>query len=236
MAHPVSLPPLTLVEDVPDAFAELADATRSRQAARPLRLAFSGGSAGRACLDAMTAAEFDWTGVDFFLVDERCVPPDHPDSNARSLAEGLGDARARLGGFHLMSCEAGPEAYAAEIAAAGGAFDLVQLGLGPDGHTASLFPHSAALEVPNGTLVARNEDPTGNNRHPRLTLTYDAISRAALVVMTVFGAAKHDVLVALHEGADLPAARVVAPRLVVLVDRDAAGALPTVPLLSPLID
>ncbi|MDA8295652.1 MAG: 6-phosphogluconolactonase [Actinomycetota bacterium] len=232
----MSLPPLSLVEDVPSAFAALAHAALRRQRTPRFRLAFSGGSAGRACLEALVATEFDWSRVDFFLVDERCVPPDHPDSNARSLAEALAETRLRLFGFHPMSCTTGPEAYAAEIAAAGGAFELIQLGLGPDGHTASLFAHSPALEAPAEVLVARNEDPSGNNAHPRLTLTYGAISRGALVVMTAFGAAKHDVLVALHEGADLPAAHVKAPERLLLVDREAAGDLPTVPLAVPFAD
>lgn len=230
----MSPPPLSLVEDGPRAFAELAHRALARRRAGAFRLAFSGGSAGRACLDALVASDFDWSRVDFFLVDERCVPPEHPDSNARSLKEALGEALQRLCAFHPMSCTEGPEPYAARIAAAGGAFELIQLGLGPDGHTASLFPNSAALEAPSDVLVARNEDPSGNNRHPRLTLTYGAISRAGLVVMTAFGAAKHDILVALHEGEDLPAAKVVAQNLVLLVDRDAAGDLPTVPLAASL--
>jgi 6-phosphogluconolactonase/glucosamine-6-phosphate isomerase/deaminase len=120
-----------------------------------------------------------------------------------------------------MSCEEGPDAYALRVGEVG-KLDVIHLGMGPDGHTASLFPNSAALDADPGQLVARNEDPSGLNPHPRLTLTYSAINRARLVVFTVAGAAKRDTLQAVIDGADLPAGRVDADRVVWLVDTDAA--------------
>ena len=97
---------------------------------------------------------------------------------------------------------------------------LVHLGLGPDGHTASLFPGSPTLEEHERFVV-----PAGDaaHPHPRLTFTYPALSKAALVVFTVDGAAKRDALAAVRRGDDLPATRVRAGRVVWLVDDAAAG-------------
>jgi 6-phosphogluconolactonase len=107
------------------------------------------------------------------------------------------------------------------------AFDLIHLGLGPDGHTASLFPGSAALEIVDpDVLVAANQDPRANNPHDRVTLTLSGIARARLVVFTVSGSSKREAFTAIEAGADLPAGRVVADDVVWLVDDDALGAGP----------
>ncbi len=103
-------------------------------------------------------------------------------------------------------------------------FDLVHLGMGTDGHIASLFPGSPALEADPGRLVVLNHDPSGNNPYERMTLTYSGIARSRLVVLTVAGATKRDALQAVVDGADLPAARVQADRVVWLVDPAAAPA------------
>jgi 6-phosphogluconolactonase/glucosamine-6-phosphate isomerase/deaminase len=98
----------------------------------------------------------------------------------------------------------------------------VHLGLGPDGHTASLFPGSAALSAPDDRLVVTNVDPVGNNRLTRLTLTYAAIDASSCSVFTVAGAEKHDAYSRVVDGDDLPAARVTGRRVIWLVDRGAA--------------
>ena len=105
-----------------------------------------------------------------------------------------------------------------------GRFDLVHLGLGPDGHTASLFPDSPALDADPGRLVVMNEDPNGHNPHRRMTLTYSGIARARLVIFTVEGEAKREAFARVRAG-DLscPAARVRAERIIWLVDPAAAG-------------
>jgi 6-phosphogluconolactonase len=103
-------------------------------------------------------------------------------------------------------------------------FDLILLGMGPDGHTASLFPGSAALDADPGRLVVMNEDPKGNNPHRRMTLTYSGIARARLAVVTVAGESKREAFAAVRRGdPDLPATRIKADRLIWLVDRAAAG-------------
>jgi 6-phosphogluconolactonase len=101
--------------------------------------------------------------------------------------------------------------------------DLVHLGLGPDGHTASLFPGSAALSAPAGQLVAHNVDPSGRNHHERVTLTFAGIARARLVVFTVAGAEKHEALSRVFQNEDIPATRVRADRVVWLCDPGAIG-------------
>ena len=141
--------------------------------------------------------------VNVYWGDERCVPPDDPDSNQllgrQALLERVGAANA----VFPMSCEEGPDAYQLRLGEVG-RLDVIHLGLGADGHTASLFPDSPALDADPGQLVALNTDPSGRNPHPRMTLTYSGISRARLVVFTVSGEAKRQVLTDLVDGADLP--------------------------------
>jgi 6-phosphogluconolactonase/glucosamine-6-phosphate isomerase/deaminase len=108
----------------------------------------------------------------------------------------------------------------------GPGIDVVHLGMGPDGHTASLFPGSPTLEAPPGELVAATEDPNGVNPHPRLTLTLPVINSARLAVFTVAGASKADAVAALVRGDDIPAARVHAGRMLWLVDGPAHAAAP----------
>jgi 6-phosphogluconolactonase/glucosamine-6-phosphate isomerase/deaminase len=103
-----------------------------------------------------------------------------------------------------------------------GRFDLIHLGLGPDGHTASLFPESPALDADPGRLVTLNHDPLGNNPFERMTLTFAGISRARQVVFTVMGDEKAEALAKVARGDDVPAARVRAERCVWLVDPPAA--------------
>ncbi len=112
----------------------------------------------------------------------------------------------------------------------GPGIDLIHLGMGPDGHTASLFPGASTLEAPPGELVAATEDPNGVNPHPRLTLTLPAINSARLAVVTVAGASKAEAVARLVRGDDIPAARVHAGRMLWLVDGPARAASPDSPL------
>lgn len=189
-------------------------------------LVLSGGETARRCyerLAADAADRIDWWQVDFYWGDERCVAPDHPDSNERlgrlALLERVGAAHA----VYPMRCEDGPDPYQQRVAQAG-QLDLVHLGLGPDGHTASLFPNSPALDTDPGRLVAMNEDPTGTNPYRRMTLTYSGLARGQLVVFTVSGEEKRAAFEGISRGdPDLPATHVRAERIVWLVDRAAAG-------------
>ena len=115
--------------------------------------------------------------------------------------------------------DAAAAAYDAEVAAAP-PIDLVHLGLGPDGHTASLFPGSAALAVDDRFVVTNGDEL---HPHPRLTFTYPALARSPLVVFTVAGDDKRDAFARVRAGDDLPAAHVDAARVVWLVDPAAHG-------------
>lgn len=215
---------LLVVDDVAGAFAErVIDAFQARQEDE-FCFALSGGETARACYErlATSGAELiDWWAVDVYWGDERCVPPDHPDSNQllgrRTLLERVGAANA----VYPMRCEEGPEPYQLRLGEVG-KIDLLHLGMGPDGHTASLFPNSPALNADPGQLVTLNEDPSGRNKHRRMTLTFAGIARARLVIFTVAGEEKRACMQAVVDGADLPAARVVADRVLWLVDRAAA--------------
>jgi 6-phosphogluconolactonase len=212
----VTLPgELRVVEDVPTHFADLVVTNDPRS------VALSGGELARECYEHLAARPFDWSAVDVFFGDDRFVPPDHDDSNERMARHVLLD--------HVRPHAIFPMYRPGPIEAAADAYDvllrehppieLVHLGLGPDGHTASLFPDSPALDVDDRFVVA-----TGDDRHPhaRITLTYSGIARAPFVVVTVTGADKHDAMTRIAGGEDLPGARLRAEKLVWLVDEAAA--------------
>jgi 6-phosphogluconolactonase len=227
---------LQVVDDVPAAFADLVvqqlesvlarddtvrDETPGAHRAR-FSLVLSGGSTARECYERLALRPtLDWRRVECLVGDERCVPADDPDANQRMIREALVERVSPHPRFLPMDC-AVPEDYQAVIAQRP-RLDLVHLGLGPDGHTASLFPGSAALSAPVDRLVDRNVDPSGLNPHERLTLTLSGIARARLVVFTVSGADKHQAMSRVLRDDDLPATRVRAERVVWLCDRGAIG-------------
>lgn len=186
------------------------------------RIALSGGDTARACYEALAVeSTIDWGAVECFLGDERCVPPEDPAANQRLVRESLLDRVGDLPRFHPVEWQ-DLESYAALLEARP-PLDVIHLGLGPDGHTASLFAGSKALEAPAGALVVLNEDPSGRNPHPRVTFTFAAIARSRLVVFTVAGESKREALSRVLAGEDLPAARVRAPRVLWLCDGAALG-------------
>ncbi len=206
------------VRHVPAAFAELV-ATES-----PRSIALSGGDTARACYELLATAPVDWSAIDVFWGDERWVDVQDPNSNeGMARLAFLDEVEPRA--IHSMrhagaSLEAAADAYDALVRAAP-PIGLVHLGLGPDGHTASLFPGAPQLDERERLVV-----PAGDDQHPlpRLTFTYPALARAELVVFTVDGAAKREALARVRGGDhDLPATRVRATRVVWLVDEAAAG-------------
>jgi 6-phosphogluconolactonase len=215
---------LLVVDDVPGEFAERVIEAFLSRPGEDFAIALSGGATARSCYERLAdvgGEPIDWWQVDIYWGDERCVPPNHEASNERlgreALLERVGAARA----VHPMRCDEGPQSYQLRIGELGH-FDVVHLGLGSDGHTASLFPDSPALDADPGLLVCLNEDPTGNNPHPRMTLTFSGIARARLVLFTVVGEDKQAAMQAVYDGADVPAARVKGDQVVWLVDRSAA--------------
>jgi len=215
---------LRVVEDVPAAFCEVVGDAWRRHAGDRFSLALSGGETARRCYERLadwSESPIDWTQVQVLWGDERCVPLDHPESNHRLAREALLDLVGPVGEVHPMRCD-DAAGYERRIAALDGV-DLVHLGLGPDAHTASLFPDSPALDAPPSRLVVPNEDPRGNNPLPRLTFTTTAIAAARRVVVTVEGESKRDALDRVRAGDDVPAARIDAPGVLWLADPAAAG-------------
>lgn len=217
-----------VVEDVPGAFCERVLASYRARTGDGYAIALSGGSTARACYERLAAdggTAVDWWNVDVYWGDERCVPHDDETSNYRLAREALLDRVGAANATHLMRCTEGPDPYQLLLGEVG-QLDLVHLGLGPDGHIASLFPGSPALDADPGRLVAMNHDPSGNNPYHRMTLTFTGIARAKLVVVTVAGEAKADALAACATGDDLPGARIEADQVEWLVDPAAAAKLP----------
>jgi 6-phosphogluconolactonase len=217
---------LIVVDDVPGAFAGYVIEAWKGRLDDLFSFALSGGDTARHCYERLAAESsdvIDWLSVNIYWGDERCMPGDHPDSNQllgrQALLERVGAANA----VYPMSCDEGPDAYQLRLGEVG-KLDLIHLGMGPDGHVASLFPGSDALDADPGQLVARNQDKTGVNPYPRLTLTFSGIARSRLAIFTITGADKRDALRSLMDGVDLPAGRVTADRVVWLVDHEAMPA------------
>ncbi len=215
---------LLVVDDVPAAFANHVLEAYEQRVNDDFTLALSGGATARQCYERLAAEadeRIDWFNVDIFWGDERCVPSDSEDSNERLVREALLEKVGGVHSVHPMRCADGADRYQLLVGEVG-RLDVVHLGVGPDGHTASLFPGSAALDADPGRLVVMNTDPKGNNPFERMTLTFSGISRGRLVLFTVAGESKRPAMQAIADGADLPAARVRADRVVWLVDRSAA--------------
>ena len=194
-----------VVDDVPAAFADLV----AEEA--PESVALSGGGLARRCYEAL---DVDWRGVTVFFGDERVVPVDDPDSNEGMARRALLD-RAKPTVIHSM-VGLGADAYD-ELVRSLPPIELVHLGLGPDGHTASLFPGAPQLDVADRFVVDAGDDA---HPHPRITFTFPAIARSQLAVVTVAGAEKREAWARLQAGDDLPASRVRATRVLWLVAPD----------------
>ena len=185
----------------------------------PSSIALSGGVTARNCYELLAVADVDWSGVSVFFGDERWVPVDDPDSNeglARRCVLDQVQPRAISSMRHAgATIEEAADNYD-RVLRDFGPIDLVHLGLGPDGHTASLFPGcTTALEERERLVIATGDD---SHPHPRLTFTFPAIARSRLVVFTVAGAEKAEALARVKTGDDAPAARVRAERVIWLVD------------------
>ncbi len=222
--------------------AERAVATRGRA-----RIAISGGSTPKAAFALLAdpaqpwRARMPWSKLDLWWVDERCVPPDDPDSNYRMTREAMLDhVPLHPEQIHRIEGELEPEAAAARYESElrnsfrlEGAelprFDVVQLGMGPDGHTASLFPHTLALHELERLAVANH---VKNKDAWRVTLTWPVINRAAEVFFLIGGADKAQILKEVFTGARDPerlpsqSIRPAGGILTLLLDRAAAALLP----------
>ena len=220
---------LVVVDDVAAAFTRLVIDRATEHDS--FALALSGGDTARTCYEhlAVTGRDsLDWSAITAWWGDERCVALDDVDSNFRLASEALLTRVAPLAAVHPMfEGDLAPEDAAAEYdrrLRATAPLDVVHLGLGPDGHTASLFPECDALDADGDLLVVSTRDPLGTNRHDRITFTYAGIERARSVIVTVAGAAKTDALHRVLDGdRSAPAANLRSADLVWLVDAEAMG-------------
>src|SRR5688500_4669785 len=225
---------ITASSDLPDEFARrvgkvAADAVRARGR---FSIALSGGSIGPALLPTLGAAAIPWESTSIFWIDERAVPPDHPESNFGSALKLLSETPAARARYHPMESHEdlgfSARAYAATLVGELGtppALDVVMLGVGPDGHVASLFPGHVQ---PRGEWVAA-ELHSPKPPSERITLTFETLAAARLICVVVLGADKASLVRDFIEGRspELPIARALAnaQEAWVFLDEAAAGRL-----------
>lgn len=219
-----------------------ADAVAARGVAR---IAISGGSTPKRMFSLLAQEPFltqvDWSKLHLYWVDERCVAPDHADSNYRMTHETLlSKVPLPEENIFRMEGELNPQEAASRYEAAlrnsfrlegaeTPAFDLLLLGMGEDGHTASIFPRTDAIDA-MGTLVTANHVPQKDSW--RITLTWPVINTARHVVFLIEGRAKGEVLHSVLLGdydPDLYPAQLIRPdsgKLGLLLDAEAAWRLP----------
>ncbi len=212
-----------------------AELLRDAPAGRDANVALSGGRSGRGVMVALAArSDLSWERIAWFWADERCVPPDDPRSNVRLAREsllvprGIAATRIHPPPVALGDPERIAEAYAATLAEV--VFDLVLLGVGKDGHVASLMPGCRALAASAPVAAVAPDEVSEDPRVARITLTPPALGAARRVIVAVVGDAKAGaVTAALRDPLD-PArvpAQLVRPSESVrwVVDRAAAAGL-----------
>jgi len=217
------------------------------------RIAISGGSTPQATFKLLAdpaqpfLATIPWDKLQLFWVDERCVPPDNPESNYGVCEDLLlSKVPIRQGNVFRMEGELDPEEAASRYestlrnvmkleGAESPAFDLVVLGMGPDGHTASLFPNTQALNE-MGRLVVANHVPQKDTW--RITLTWPVINQGKEVAFEMEGKEKADILAEVLTGPRDPErlpSQLIRPangKLLFLLDEDAAAKLPPATALA----
>ena len=182
--------------------------------------AVSGGRTPWAMFATLREMDVPWEQVEIYQVDERVAPAGDPDRNLTHLIAGL--PPVAVGQIHAMpvnddDLETAAARYGSDLPAS---FDLVHLGLGPDGHTASLVPGDPVLDVTDRDVALTG----AYQSHRRMTLTYPVFNRATRVLWLVTGAEKVDALRRLRaHDPSIPAGRVDAPDQRVLCDEAAAG-------------
>ena len=225
------------VLDDPDAVARraatlVAEHARAAVAARGrFTLAVSGGHTPWVMLRALAGEQLPWDAIHVVQVDERIAPADSDQRNLKHLRESLSEAPLPPANLHAMPVEAAdlPAAAAAyartleDLAGAPPVLDLVHLGLGPDGHTASLVPGDTVLEVTGVPVALTGGLYQGCHR---MTLTYPVLDAARAVLWLVTGAEKVDALGRLQrKDRTIPAGRVRQDNAFVVADRAAAAGL-----------
>ncbi len=182
--------------------AAIADA---RSDGRRLHIALAGGTTPKRAYELLAGVEGGWSHVHFWLGDERCVPADDPESNARMVRESLlATLRAEAPVLHAVASPEVPEdaawRYGLQILQhmPEAIFDIVLLGMGPDGHTCSLFAGHPVLDVSVAPVAPVRDSPKPPPE--RVTLTLPVLRRARLTLLLATGAEKRDALAAALAG------------------------------------
>ena len=181
-------------------------------------LVLAGGTTPRRCYELLSRLEVEWGRVTVLFGDERCVRPDHPDSNYRMAREAMLD-RVAPATVHRIPGELGPDEAAglySHVVAALAPLDIVVLGVGEDGHTASLFPGHPALEM-KGWAIGIRDAPKPPPQ--RVTLSLPALRGARHVIILATGAGKADAVAKAKRG-EVPSGMIAGARW--LIDRNAA--------------
>ncbi len=184
-------------------------------------LVLAGGNTPRRCYELLSNLDVEWGRVTVLFGDERCVRPDHPDSNYRMAREALLD-RVAPATVHRMPAELGPDEAAglySHVVAALAPLDIVVLGIGEDGHTASLFPGHPDLQA-KGWVIGIRDSPKPPPQ--RVTLTLSTLRGARRVLILATGAGKAGAVAKAKRG-EVPSGMIAGARW--LIDREAAGAL-----------
>jgi len=217
----------------------LADAIGAvRRQGGTVQLSLAGGTTPRAAYERLATLVDDWEGVELWLGDERLVSPEDPESNYRLVAETLLQGTGVIA--HAVptggSAEEAASAYAGEIrrcvpAGPDGvpAFDLVLLGLGEDGHVASLFPHAPALDARGEVCVAVHDAPKPPPDRVSLTLEVLRSARSALVLAVGEGKARAAAAALSGPDPGVPASLLADAPLELILDPAAARELPAKP-------
>lgn len=192
-------------------------------------VAFSGGSTPRTMLGALAGEDLPWRSVHVFQVDERAAPGGHSERNLTQLQQALLDATPLpAGNLRAMPVEHADLEIAAadyaerirEIAGTPAILDLVHLGLGDDGHTASLVPGDGVLDVGDRDVAASD----AYRGYRRMTLTFPILNRARQRLWLVTGSGKTEMLMRLVAGDDsIPAGRVNTDDSIIFADQSAVG-------------
>lgn len=186
--------------------------------------AISGGSTPETMLRFLAESNMDWAKVHLFQVDERVAPHGHRDRNSQMVISSLlgPSVRQRIGSVHWMDVtdddlDNAADIYSAEVAeAASGGFDVIQLGLGADGHTASLIPGDPAADERVRSVVVT----ASYQGRVRMTLTGPVLNRARSIVWLVSGAGKSEAFKRLiGQDPDIPAGTIDQGNAVAFVDR-----------------
>ncbi len=209
-------------------------AQRAIQQRGRFAVALSGGSTPKAIYEQLGTEKLDGSKIWLFWSDERAVPPDHPDSNYRMAMEsGLKNLSIPPNQIFRMTAEKEIEKnsldYEEKIHRLLGKhlFDLVMLGVGEDGHTASLFPNTPALESPDRLAVP---NWIGEKKSGRMTLTFSCINQSFHSVVYATGPSKHLIVPKVLNApiiSPFPASRIGTPlnKSLWILDRDAASSL-----------